>query len=280
MRSHGNVKSVRKQTALARKKGKTIGFVPTMGYLHEGHVSLISKARAETDFVVVSIFVNPIQFGPKEDLKKYPRDFKRDSRICRENKVDLIFVPFSESIYGKDFCTYVKVEKMSETLCGLSRPEHFKGVTTVVAKLFNIVNPDVAYFGQKDAQQALIIKQMVKDLNMPVSIRTLPIIRDKDGLAMSSRNAYLSADQRKQALSIYDSLRLARRMNRKGIKDAAKIKRAVKTRIKKEKDTDIDYVDIVDPLSLERASRISGRSLLAIAVKIGRTRLIDNIILR
>lgn len=262
-----------------KKQKKSIGFVPTMGYLHEGHLSLIRKAGKDTDCVVASIFVNPVQFGPREDFKEYPRDLKRDLALCKKNDVDIVFMPKLKSIYRNGFSTYVNVESLTDGLCGRSRPGHFKGVTTVVAKLFNIVSPDIAYFGQKDAQQAIVIKRMVKDLNMPIKIKMMPIIRERDGLAMSSRNIFLTTEEHRQALSLYKSLKLARDLYRKRERDSRTIIRKMRSTILKEKDAKIDYISIVDAKELKRANRISGKVLVALAVKIGKTRLIDNMIL-
>ncbi|MCM8792616.1 MAG: pantoate--beta-alanine ligase [Candidatus Omnitrophica bacterium] len=258
---------------------KSVGFVSTMGYLHQGHLSLIQKARRENDFVVVSIFVNPIQFGPKEDFQRYPRDLKRDVRLCKKAGVDVIFYPHAQDMYSKNFKTYVVVEELSDKLCGSFRPGHFKGVTTVVAKLFNIVQPDIAYFGQKDAQQAIIIKRMVKDLNIPVRIRVLPIVRESDGLAMSSRNVYLNEDERRRAVIIYNALRYAQDLVRKKTKNSSFIINRVKNIIKPKVDK-IDYIEIVDLEELLPVDKIKGKVLLAIAVRIGKTRLIDNSILK
>jgi len=262
-----------------KKQGKRIGFVPTMGFLHEGHLSLIRKAAKDTDCVVVSIFVNPIQFGPGEDLEKYPRDLRRDLRFCRDNGVDAVFIPMSKMLYGNGFSTYVDVKNLTDGLCGIQRPDHFKGVATVVAKLFNIIRPDVAYFGQKDAQQTLLIKKMVEDLDIPVKIKVMPIVREKDGLAMSSRNAYLNSCQRREALSLYKSLRVARDLHKRGEKNSKKIIREMRSVILKERHAKIDYVSIVDLKRLKPINRISEKTLVAVAVKIGKTRLIDNIIL-
>ena len=262
-----------------KKQGKRIGFVPTMGFLHEGHLSLIRKAAKDADCVVVSIFVNPIQFGPGEDFKKYPRDSRRDLRLCRDNGVDVVFMPTPKMLYGNGFSTYVDVKGLTDGLCGIQRPGHFKGVATVVAKLFNIIRPDRAYFGQKDAQQALLIKKMVEDLDIPVKIKVMPIVREKDGLAMSSRNVYLNSCQRREALSLYKSLKIARALHKKGERNPKKIIRKMRSVILKEKHIRIDYVSIVDLKRLEAVNRISEKALVAVAAKIGKRRLIDNIIL-
>jgi pantoate--beta-alanine ligase len=264
---------------IIKLKGKTLGFVPTMGALHEGHLSLIRRARKETGFVVVSIFVNPIQFGQNEDLKKYPRNLKQDALLCRKEGADIIFYPDARDMYPKNFRTYVGVDGLSEVLCGRFRPGHFKGVTTVVAKLFNIVSPDIAYFGQKDAQQAIIIKKMVKDLDMPVTIKIMPTVRQKDGLALSSRNTYLNQNERKEAIVLYQALNLARSLIREGRSDTADIIRRMKRLINKKKTSRIQYASIVDLENLRPVDRIKGGVLIALAVWIGKTRLIDNIII-
>ncbi|MCM8784179.1 MAG: pantoate--beta-alanine ligase [Candidatus Omnitrophica bacterium] len=262
-----------------KQKGKTIGFVPTMGYLHNGHLSLARQARKDNDFVVLSIFVNPLQFGPKEDFKRYPRDFKRDMRLAKEVGVDIIFIPQDKEMYPQDYVTYVEVERLTKKLCGRFRPGHFKGVTTVVMKLFNIVNPDVAYFGQKDAQQARIIEKMVEDLNMNIKIKILPIVREKDGLAMSSRNVYLSPQERERAVCLYEALKKAEEMVSQGIRNAEKIRREIKKVLAKKKVYRIDYIEVVDAKTLTPLNKLEGKILIALAVWIGRTRLIDNTIL-
>lgn len=263
-----------------KKQGKTIGLVPTMGYLHEGHISLVRRSVKENDFTVASIFVNPAQFGPKEDFKKYPRDFKMDEAMLRGAGVDALFYPTATEMYPDPYHTYVQVEHLGDTLCGKSRPGHFKGVATVVAKLFNIVKPDTAYFGQKDAQQALIIGKMAKDLNMGLKVKTMPAVREKDGLAMSSRNAYLSAAERKEAAVLYRSLLLAKQMINKGERSAQKIINNMKALIKRKKKAAIDYAEIVDAATLKPVKNISGDILIALAVRIGNTRLIDNLNIR
>jgi len=260
--------------------GKTIGFVPTMGALHEGHLSLIRAARKDNGIVVVSIFVNPAQFGAREDLKKYPKPINKDLALCKKEKVDYVFLPDAKEMYRDNFSTYVNVEGLSEVLCGKTRSGHFRGVATVVTKLFNIVGPDIAYFGQKDAQQAVIIKRMVEDLNMAVKIKVMPIIREKSGLALSSRNIYLSKNEKKDALVLFKALNLAKVLISGGAKDAARIISRLKQLILKSKSAEIDYVEIVDPLSLKPLNKISKECLIALAVRIGKTRLIDNIILR
>ena len=263
----------------AKLKGKTIGFVATMGALHEGHLSLVRKARKENDFVVVSIFVNPTQFSPKEDFRKYPRNLKHDANPCQEEGADVIFTPDLGQMYPADYRTYVTVEGLGEVLCGKFRPGHFKGVATVVTKLFNIVAPDVAYFGQKDAQQAMIIKRMAQDLNLPLKIKITPTIREKDGLAMSSRNTYLNKDERKDAAILYQALKLAKNIIRGGKKDSRAIIHRMKRFINQKKNVRIQHVSIVDPQSLNPVDKIRGKVLIALAVFIGKTRLIDNIII-
>lgn len=260
-------------------KGRSIGFVPTMGYLHEGHLSLIREARRENDLAVISIFVNPTQFGPKEDYKRYPRDFRRDKELAEKTGADIIFYPSVKEMYPDGYLTYAEVTDITERLCGKSRPGHFKGVVTVVAKLFNIVQPDIAYFGQKDAQQAIVIKRMVQDLNMEIKIKVMPIIREPDGLAMSSRNRYLSRDERKDAIVLYQSLNLAKRLIKNGVKDAGRIKSEMKQLITSKKNARIDYISIVDTKNLMELKRIEKGALIALAVYIGKTRLIDNIII-
>lgn len=261
-----------------RSGGKTIGLVPTMGALHKGHLSLIRRARSENSKVVVSIFVNPIQFGAREDLKKYPRNLKKDASLCRYAGVDVIFYPGIRQMYPEGCQTYVNVEGLSGYLCGKFRPGHFRGVATVVAKLFNIVMPDTAYFGQKDAQQAAVIKKMAADLNMPVKIRIMPIVRERDGLAMSSRNAYLSPQERQEAAVLYRALVSAKKLIRSGNLNTADIIRRMKRLISAKKSAKIQYIEIVDADSLKVLRKIKGKALIALAVFIGKTRLIDNVI--
>ncbi len=261
----------------AKGAGKTIGFVPTMGYLHEGHLSLIRAARAASDVVVVSIFVNPAQFGPGEDFARYPRNLERDEFLAEEAGADIIFHPSVTDMYPEGFSTFVEETVLSKHLCGLSRPTHFRGVTTVVLKLFNIVFPDVAYFGQKDAQQALIIKRMVQDLNLPVRIKVRPIVREPDGLAMSSRNEYLSPEQRKQATVLHRSLMEARRLVDSGEREAYKIKERIREIIQEAREARIDSINVVNRDTLEDIEKLRGNILIALAVFIGRTRLIDNL---
>lgn len=275
MKIVSTIEEVRAQVKEWKKEGKTIGFVPTMGYLHEGHMSLIDAA-GENDRVVVSIFVNPMQFGPTEDLASYPRDLEHDAKLCEEHGVDLIFHPTPEEMYGDQFYSYVDMDVLTKELCGLSRPVHFRGVCTVVTKLFNIVTPDRAYFGQKDAQQLAVIKRMVKDLNMPLTITGCPIIREEDGLAKSSRNTYLSPEERKAALVLSRSIFLGKEMVEKGERDCKRILAAMTEEIEKEPLAKIDYVKIVDLDTMQQVEKIDRGILAAIAVYIGKTRLIDN----
>lgn len=264
-----------------RRKGVSIGFVPTMGCLHAGHMSLVARARSAADVVVVSIFVNPLQFGPREDFRRYPRTPARDAAMCRRAGVDILFCPDAADMYAPDHSVYVDETRVSEGLCGASRPRHFRGVTTVVAKLLNVVQPDLAVFGGKDAQQARVIERMVRDLNMPVKILVAPTVREPDGLAMSSRNAYLSPDERRRAADIHGALEMARRMTKEGERDAARVRRAVARRLRKGSPSmAIDYVAIVDYDSLEIVGRMNRDTLLAVAVRLGKTRLIDNVRLR
>ncbi len=262
-----------------KKNSKTVGFVPTMGYLHEGHLSLLRRAKAENDFVVLSIFINPTQFGNNEDLDKYPRDIERDKALALEAKTDLIFTPTSHEMYPGGYSTYVDVEGITQGLCGASRPGHFKGVTTIVTKLFNIVAPDKAYFGQKDAQQASVIERMTKELDMDIKIVVCPIVRETDGLAMSSRNVYLSLDERRAALVLSKSLEAAREKVGNGEINVQDIKKMIIENISKEPLACIDYVEIVDYNTFKKAHTIKDKTLIALAVKFGKTRLIDNIVI-
>jgi len=279
MKIYKSISSLIKKVREVKKQGYKIGLVPTMGFLHEGHMSLIRKARKDTDYVIVTIFVNPAQFGPKEDFKRYPMAIKRDLMLCEKEGADIIFTPEAKEMYPKDYATYVSVEKITDKLCGASRPGHFRGVSTVVAKLFNIAMPDIAYFGQKDAQQAIIIKRMADDLNMSVEIKVMPVVREKDGLAMSSRNVYLNRKERGRAQSIYKSLKSAKELFNEGERDSKKIINKIKRVINNQPDAKIDYAAIVDAKDLRDIKKISGEALVAVAVKIGKTRLIDNIIL-
>ena len=261
-----------------KKQGLSIGLVPTMGYLHEGHASLIKKAREENDRVIVSDFVNPIQFGPKEDLAIYPRDFDADCRLCESIGADLIFNPEPCEMYEDDFHSYVGVNTLSEGLCGKSRPIHFNGVCTVVTKLFNITEADRAYFGQKDAQQLAIVRRMVRDLNYNIQIVGCPIIREADGLAKSSRNTYLSENERQKATILHKALEQGEKMVRDGETDANKIVKTVRDIIESEPLAKVDYVEIVDWNELQKVDKIDGPILMAVAVYIGKVRLIDNFI--
>ena len=275
MKIVGTVKEVREQVKEWKKQGLSVGFVPTMGYLHEGHKSLMDAARKGNDKVVVSIFVNPMQFGPTEDLATYPRDLDHDAALCESAGVDLIFHPEAEEMYEKDFCSFVDMTGLTEGLCGKPRPIHFRGVCTVVNKLFNIVTPDHAYFGQKDGQQLAVIKRMVRDLNMDIEIVGCPIVREEDGLAKSSRNTYLSHEERKAALILSKTVALGKELA-KTEKDANKVVEAMKKNIETEPLAKIDYVEAVDALSMAPVEKLEGTCMLAMAVYIGKTRLIDN----
>jgi len=263
-----------------RRKGRSIGFVPTMGALHQGHLSLIRKARRENDFVVASIFVNPAQFGPGEDFKRYPRVLRHDAYLCKGAGADVIFYPAAKDIYPDNYQTYVLVEDLSGVLCGKFRPGHFRGVATVVAKLFNIVQPDTAYFGQKDAQQAIIIRKMAQDLHIPLRIKVMPTAREKDGLAMSSRNAYLDKSQRRDAAVLYRALKLSRDLIRQGKRNSKEIIRRMRQLISQKKNCRVQYISIVDLENLKPVAEIKEKVLVALAVWFGKTRLIDNIIIK
>jgi pantoate--beta-alanine ligase len=271
--------SVRHLVKAARSDGKKIGLVPTMGALHIGHISLIETAVKECDFVVVSIFVNPTQFGPSEDFEKYPRPLEADLKTCKKAGVDVVFAPTTEKMYPQENITWVNVEKLTEQLCGRSRPEHFRGVATVCAKLFNIVQPDTAFFGQKDGQQAIVIKRMVADLNMPLEIVVCPTVRQPDGLAVSSRNQYLTNQQKKDATLIYKSLQKAKEMINTGITDCEKVLSRMRTTLNQAPSIKIEYVSIVDAETVQPIDQIEGKVLVAVAVKIGQARLIDNILM-
>jgi len=259
-----------------RLSGKTLALVPTMGFFHEGHLELMRMARQHADVVVISLFVNPTQFGPNEDLSTYPRDLEGDLSKAEEVGVDLAFVPSVEEMYSRDFQTKVSVDKVTKHLCGISRPTHFDGVTTVVAKLFNITKPHIAVFGQKDFQQLAVVSRMVKDLNMDVRIVGVPTVREPDGLAMSSRNVYLGPEERNSALCLKKSLDLARDLVNQGEVEARNVIKAVKDLILSHPHTQIDYVNLCDPVTMEDVETLEGEALLALAVKVGRTRLIDN----
>lgn len=274
------VDQMRKTARRLKSKGKTIGFVPTMGFLHQGHLSLVRESLRRADATVVSIFVNPAQFGPGEDLKDYPRDLKKDSELLKKEGVDYLFVPEAADMYPEGYKTYVEVHDLQNKLCGRSRPTHFRGVCTVVLKLFNIVNPDFSFFGQKDAQQAIIIKRMVRDFNSDVKVEVLPTVREKDGLALSSRNIYLNEEQRKAALVLSKSLKEAEAMVRKGERNAAAILNRMREIIGKEPLARIDYTEIVDTEELNPITRVEKQALAAVAIFLGKARLIDNTILR
>lgn len=273
------VDDVRKQVKEWRKEGLSVGLVPTMGYLHEGHKSLIDKAVEQNDRVVVSVFVNPIQFGPGEDLATYPRDLDRDSALCEEAGASLIFHPEKEDMYFDDFCTWVDMDGLTKGLCGRTRPTHFRGVCTVVSKLFHIVQPDRAYFGQKDAQQLAVIRRMVRDLNFDLEIVGCPIIREEDGLAKSSRNTYLSPEERKAATILHKGLMRGEELIRSGEKRADVIVKEITEIIQSEPLAKIDYVEVVNFDRIESIQTIEGTVLTAVAVYIGKTRLIDNFII-
>jgi pantoate--beta-alanine ligase len=262
----------------ARSDGKVIGLVPTMGFLHEGHMSLVREARKMADVVVTSVFVNPAQFGPAEDLDRYPRDVTRDAEMLAAENVDYVFLPRAEEMYPENFHTYVKVHELSERLCGQTRPGHFEGVTTVVMKLFHIVDPHFAYFGQKDAQQMVIIRRMVQDLNMDVEIVRLPIVREPDGLALSSRNVYLSEEERKAAPVLYRALEHARKRVEDGERKSKNLIKEMQEIIAAESLAKIDYISITDTTELKDLKTLKDKSLIALAVYFGKTRLIDNII--
>lgn len=272
------IQEVRTQIKEWKRQGLTIGFVPTMGYLHEGHASLMKCAKKDCDKVVVSIFVNPMQFGANEDLDSYPRDLQADAKLCETIGVDLIFHPEVEEMYQDGFCSFVDMNGLTKELCGKSRPIHFRGVCTVVSKLFNIVTPDKAFFGQKDAQQLAVIRRMVTDLNMDIEIVGCPIIREEDGLAKSSRNTYLNEQERKAALILSQTIRLGEQMVKDGIADADKLITAMKENLSKEPLAKIDYVEAVSMDTIEKIDKLEGTVLVAMAVYIGKTRLIDNFI--
>ncbi|MDD4587954.1 MAG: pantoate--beta-alanine ligase [Heliobacteriaceae bacterium] len=275
------ISAVSEMTAWSREKqrqGETIGLVPTMGYLHEGHLTLIRRAKEKCNRVVVSIFVNPLQFGANEDFAEYPRDLSRDENLAAREGADVIFAPLVKGMYPQGFHSSVEVEKLTDRLCGQARPGHFRGVATVVAKLFNIVGPDQAFFGQKDAQQLAVIRRMVADLNMPLTIVGVPTVREPDGLAMSSRNVYLTPEQRQAAPVLVRSLREARELIGQGERDAAKIGGFIRQRITREPLAVIDYVEIVDNDFLQPVDKLAGTCLIALAVRFGNTRLIDNMV--
>ena len=279
MKIHSTIEDMRAASRAARLAGLRVGLVPTMGALHEGHLSLVRTAKQQCDAVVVSIFVNPLQFGPNEDLAKYPRTFERDCELLSKEDVDFVFAPSVEAMYPEASITYVTVEGMSEKLCGRSRPGHFRGVTTVVSKLFHIVEPDLAFFGQKDAAQAAIIRRVVQDSNFPVEIIICPIVREPDGLALSSRNVYLSPQQRKSALVLYRALQEMRSRFEQGERKSAPLIQAGNRVLAQEPGVRLDYLEIVDPDTLEAVAETNNTALVAVAAFVGSTRLIDNIVL-
>ncbi|HNY79771.1 MAG: pantoate--beta-alanine ligase [Sedimentisphaerales bacterium] len=278
MRVTGKIAEIRQWTAEARAAGKGIGLVPTMGALHVGHASLIDEARRRCGFVVVSLFVNPTQFGPGEDFDNYPRPFERDLALCEQHGVDVVFAPSAAEMYPRENLSWVTVSGITEHLCGRSRPNHFRGVTTVCTKLFNIVGCDVAFFGQKDAQQCVVIRRMVADLNMPLEILVCPTVREADGLAVSSRNQYLSAQQRKDAPIIYEALKKGREMIEAGETDPARVRERIEAVMRRAPALQIEYISLVDPETLEDVKRIGRAVLIAVAARLGPARLIDNIV--
>ncbi len=272
------IKTMQREVEKLKKKNKVIGFVPTMGYLHDGHIRLINEAQKISDVVVVSIFVNPTQFGPNEDYEKYPRDERRDLKLCRNHNVDYVFIPSVNEIYPEGYETYVELTKTPNHLCGLSRPGHFRGVATILVKLFNIVKPDIAFFGLKDFQQTVVVKKLVSDLNITMRIKTVETVRDVDGLALSSRNKYLSEEERKKALTIPRSLIMAKEMIESGERSCEKIKEAMK-KLLEENGLKVDYAEIVDSDTLEELKEVRFPCAIAVAVFVGQTRLIDNIVI-
>ncbi|HBR15456.1 MAG TPA: pantoate--beta-alanine ligase [Candidatus Omnitrophica bacterium] len=280
MRVIRSIHSLRQVINKAKRQNKKIGFVPTMGALHDGHRSLLKKCRRENNLVVLSIFVNPQQFAPHEDYAQYPRDKKKDELLAKKENVDIIFYPSEEIMYPKGYLSYVTVESISDLLCGKSRPGHFKGVATIVAKLLNCVSPDILYLGQKDAQQAYILKKMIADLNFPVKVKICPIIRENDGLAMSSRNRYLTQQERKEAPILFQSLQEAKRKILAGERNLITISRLMESNIKRYSHGKLDYIECVDPGTLAPLAQIQKKFMIALAVKLGKTRLIDNIIIQ
>lgn len=279
MKTINTTREMRSAALDLRSQRARLGLVPTMGALHEGHLSLVRAAKAKSHVVVVSIFVNPTQFGPREDFARYPRNLEKDCELLEREGVEFVFAPTVEEVYPRGAVTWVTVEGLSDRLCGKSRPGHFRGVATVVAKLFNIVEPDVAFFGQKDAAQVAVIKRMVRDLNMAVQIEICPIVREPDGLALSSRNAYLSPDERKMALVLHASLQRAQKLFNEGERNAAKLAAEAKKAFVWQPAVKLDYLDIVDPNGLEPLETLNQKSLVAVAAFVGNTRLIDNILL-
>jgi pantoate--beta-alanine ligase len=275
-----SLRSMSRAVEMAKREGRSVGFVPTMGYLHEGHLSLLDKAVRETDIAVMSIFVNPLQFGPREDFKSYPRDMSRDRAVARARGCDIMFCPSLEDMYPSGFATSVSVRSLERKLCGRSRPGHFEGVCTVVLKLVNVVRPDRLYLGQKDAQQAIIIKRMIDDVGLALSVRICPIVRERDGLAMSSRNVYLTKAQRAQAPVFYKALKAGAQAVSKGETNPGRVRKIMERVFKDSPLSRVEYLEVVDPATLETPRSLSGRILLAGAVWFGRTRLIDNVMVR
>ena len=271
------IPAARQWVQAERSAGKTIGLVPTMGTLHEGHQSLFRRARQRCDCVIASIFVNPLQFGPGEDYGRYPRDFDRDLALAEREGLDAVFHPEAQEMYPQPPEITVAPGRFGEPLCGVLRPEHFRGVTTVVAKLLNILQPDVAFFGQKDAQQSVIVQKMVEDLNIPVAIEVCPIVREADGLALSSRNLYLSTEERVRATVLYQALRRAETLIRSGVRDAARLEREMQEVIRATPGVELDYARVVDRQTLEDVQEVTGEVLVAVAARLGKTRLIDNL---
>jgi pantoate--beta-alanine ligase len=279
MREIHNLKEIRLFSQRAKCHGRKIGLVPTMGALHEGHLSLVAEAKKRSDVVIVSIFVNPIQFGPGEDYARYPRDLRRDKKLLKEVGIDALFVPRASDLFPEGFKTFVEVEGLSKKMCGHSRPTHFRGVATMVAKLFNLIIPDLAFFGEKDYQQQLIVRQMARDLDLPIEIVALPTVREFGGLAMSSRNAYLSPKERKSAAVLYRALSLAKEDIENGERDPRKITLRMRSLVGSEPSVRLDYVVIADPGTLEEAKELKGSILIALAAYLGKTRLIDNVLI-
>ncbi len=279
MRVVESIKGMQDLSESLRRQGKVIAFVPTMGYFHKGHLKLFEEGGKRGDVLVVSLFVNPIQFGKGEDFETYPRDFERDKGLAEEAGVDVLFTPSAEEMYPEGFQTYVTVERVTKNLCGAFRPGHFKGVTTVVAKLFNIVKPHIAIFGEKDYQQLVTVRRMVKDLNMDVEVVGVPTVREDDGLAMSSRNTYLSPEERKAATLLYRALKEGERLYREGERNGRNIVKAVESVLRRESLIRIEYVKVCDPETIEDLETIEERALLALAARIGKARLIDNLLL-
>ncbi|MCL6636605.1 MAG: pantoate--beta-alanine ligase [Alicyclobacillus sp.] len=277
MRQVQTIADLRSAVQAARQRGQSVGLVPTMGYLHAGHLALVDAARRDNELVVVSIFVNPLQFGPREDFARYPRDLARDAALLQEHEVDLLFAPSVEEMYPRPLATFVEVPDLSQTLCGRSRPGHFRGVATVVSKLFHLVQPDRAYFGQKDGQQLAVIQRMVSDLNIPVEVVAVPTVREPDGLAMSSRNIYLSADDRRHATVLYRALQHAKALITDGERDGRRVAAEVAQRVAAEPGVRLDYAEVVDWETLQPADVLQGRVMVAVAAYVGQARLIDNL---